>query len=246
MSALGFYELLTKTYWLAGFSGKLTFLLIFVMLLQPAFKKRDELVLALFGAQFIMLAYNLFTEVQNSLPETMNKTTLLILVILSFVLALCMVITAIKPEGSLQIRWRGSALQWLGVGAVGFGFFYPLFTQNLVQALFASSVSILPHPTLYVILGVMLLVHPNAPRLAMLSAAVGAIALGVVDYRLGINSTVPLALLGAFLLGLQVFGAIRTGGVLQDDLPPVDVERFKKSRAVVSKKADKERTWKLK
>lgn len=246
MNTAGFYEVLTTTYWIAGLSGKLTFALILVMMLQPAFKKRDELVQALFAAQFLMLAYNLYTEVQSSLPESLNKGTLLALVVLSFVLALCLGLSAYKSEGSLQLRWRGSGLQWLGLASILAGVLYPLFCKSVLLIIFSSSVSILPHPSLYVLLGALFLVYPNAPRLPMMAASIGAIVLAVIDYRLGISSTLPLAVLGAILATLQVKGAIKSGGVLDDDHPPVDVEKRKKSRAVVSKKADKERTWKLK
>lgn len=246
MAPVDFYLFLTSTYWLAGLTGKLTFALILVLILQPAFKNRDRFVLGLFSAQFIMIAYNLFSEISDRMGKTEANTTLYVLVILSFVMALCVGIGAAQPEGSLQAKWRSSGLQWLGAASLLLGFFYPFFCKSTTLIILSGSVSILPHPTLAVLLGVLLLTYPNGPRLPMLAAGVGALALGILDFWLGLQSSLLLAGLGTLLLVLQITGAIRSGGVLEDDRPPVDVEARQKSKIFIQKKADKERTWKLK
>jgi hypothetical protein len=209
------------------------------LLLQEKMQGRLRWVLLLWGAQLVTTAWNLFGVWEGG--------PLGPVIAISLVVGLCMLMGAAAPEGTFALE-RGSGWQSIsGWALVVLGFFWPFFSKGIVGVVMSSSLLILPHGILVFVGGILIMSYPNAPRLVLWGVVLGCCSLGSVDLWEG-SPISGWALWGVgVLVGAQPLMRVLTlGGVLEEDRPPVDVQREKAERTGFKKKQDEGKRWKLK
>ncbi|MDX1972512.1 MAG: hypothetical protein SFY68_08285 [Candidatus Sumerlaeia bacterium] len=222
-----------------GLPAKMALLVSLGLLLQEKMQGRMRWVLVLWGAQFITTAWNLFGVWEGGPVGPV--------IAISFVVGLCLLISASAPEGAFVLQ-RGFGWQSLvGWTLVVLGFFWPFFSKGIVGVGLSSSLLILPHGVLVFLGGILIMSYPNAPRLVLWGVVLGCCSLGSVDLWGGSTVSGGVLWSAGVVVGAQPLVRVFTlGGVLEEDRPPLDVQRERAERTVFKKKQDEGKRWKLK
>lgn len=164
----------------------------------------------------------------------------------SLVVAVLFGICAFRPEGLWSTKSAAGWKNGIGALAIAWAFYYPEFTRGWVRPILLSPTGALPQPTLLVAVVLAWLSMPNAPRLAAWGAAAGAAVVGIVDAVNGVPSSLVLVAVAAMIAVELARSVIKSGGVLEDDLAPVDEERKFRFRRETEERTAPQKRFKLK
>lgn len=247
-----FYSHIALVHGLTGFVGKLALALVVGLIAAGNRKPGEQLLLIVCLLQFLMSGYLAVSYLGEAGLGSMPVPVASI----AFIMAVVLGIALVKPEGRWTVRhpqpwrvWAGGALLIWALYFPAFNDGWPEFARGWGRAIFLSPVGVLPHSTLLALGALAWLSMPNAPRIVAWASGIGLIALGLHDYfAAGIGWSVVLVALGAALTGDMVHSVVRAGGVLEEDVPPVDKKHTERIRRVTKEKTSQaqQKTWKLK
>ena len=244
-----FYNQMTRILWPMSISGKLTILVAIGLSMRMPFRFREQIISALFALQFLIIAYATFFLSSSARvidKDEANNLYVVIVAAATLMSAIAMAISAWQPEGRWNLKADNELFRWVGWAFMLLGFFYPFFSRSIIVGFFFSPVSVIPHPTILIMSGMLIAGFPNVARLPIAAAIMSSIMIGGLDMYAGLNTYFPLFASAIILSGLLIHSSIKSGGILEDDTPDVDMKIREKKKAIFSQKTKEKKTWKLK
>ncbi len=242
-----FYTQLAVVHGASGFVGKIALICVLLLIHKRVRKPGEQLFAGVVCAQLAIAAWTLVSAATDDAVRSPGKAPIGIAVA-SLVVAVCFGISLARPEGEWSTKTRANWKNAVGLAAIAFALYYPMFTRGWIRPAFFSPTGVLPQPTLIVAATVAWLSMPNAPRIAGWAAGLGALVVGGIDVLNDIAAGWVLLGLAA-LTGWELVQSTRAaGGVLDDDEPPVDRERRMTLRRETKEKVapTEQKRWKLK
>ncbi len=243
-----FYTQLAVIHGASGFVGKIALISVVLLIHKRVRRPGEQLFAGVVCTQLLISAWMLVsTATQPNMPSG-TATVPVGIAVVSLVVAICFGIAVAKPEGEWSAKGDAGWKSAVGLAALVFAIYYPMFTRGWIRPFFFSPTGVLPQPTLIVAATLAWLSMPNTPRIAGWAAGLGALVIGGIDVLNDIRAGwVLIGLAG--LTGWELArSTMHAGGVLEDDEPPVQKEkRVKLKREVKEKVAPVEqKRWKLK
>ncbi|MCB2154345.1 hypothetical protein KQI84_05625 [bacterium] len=238
-----YYEILTRLQGWTGLIAKVCLASILAAIAGGNRRPGQQLLSVVFGVLFFRIFLSLF--IRNEQGAFNVSPAMLPMAVPAFVLALVFAITVFKPEGEWvvlhPVPWR----RWLGFLLLAWAFYFPVHSDSELGAILFSPMGVIPGPALLAAGTVAWLSIPNTPRLAGWALALALIYYGIMEMVAGIGSSAVMLLLGLGLGGELIFNTMKAGGILEDDVPPVDRKTRRPTREQ-KEKGKEQRTWKLK
>lgn len=241
-----FYTQIGVVHGATGLVGKVALVSVLGLVWAGVRRPGQQLLAGLMALQFLAAAWTVFSYCTGpGVPKQAGGAGIGVAAC-SLVLGIVMVVAAARPEGEWSLRpaegWRAA----VGGAAVLWAIYYPEFTRGALRPILFSPTGALPQPTLLVAAAAALMSAPNVPRLAGWTVAGGAVVVGLLDATGGVRSSWVLVGLGAVVATDLVRSVIGAGGILEDDVPPVDEQRRTTARRQTQEKAEPTKRWKLK
>lgn len=244
-----FYKQMTNILWPMSITGKLTLLIALGLSMRLPFRYREQVITAMFAFQFFVLAYASFFLSSSARvidDDESNNIFVVIVAAGSLMSAIAMTLAAWKPEGRWNLKADFELNRWVGWLFILIGFLYPFFTKTIITGIIFSPVSIIPHPTILILSGMLIAGFPNVARLPIATAIMGCLMIGGLDMYGGLKTYVPLFGAAIYMSGLLIYSSIKSGGFLEDDRPDIDVKMDEEKKAFFKGKTKEKKTWKLK
>ncbi|MBI5155623.1 hypothetical protein HZA57_10340 [Candidatus Poribacteria bacterium] len=232
----GYYGQVAQIHGLSAIPAKVCLLAVMGAIAGGNKRPGQQLLTAVFAAQF---AVGFWIAITADTPAALPAG------VICLVLALALGLTVLKPEGQWNVAPKESWRRWAAWIVLALAFWYPPFTDGWLRPLLFSPMAVLPQPVLLAAGAIAWGSLPNTPRLAGWSIALGLVAVGVLDMMAAASLWAWLSLLAGGILVWELYRcAVRSGGVIEDDIPPVDRAKARKARKEEGTK--EERVWKLK
>lgn len=242
-----YYEYVGPLQGLTGLVSKVCLGAILAAVAMGNEKPGQRLLTAVVGVEFLLAAYVTVSFIGDPVyAKLRSAVTVPLIAIVCFVLGVSWLINAAKMEG----RWTAWPRKHWKRAVAGllyaWAFYYPVFTDGWLRPVLMSPGAALPQPILLAGGTLVWLSMPNAPRLAAWATAIALIVVGLADIALaGVGSSLILLLLSG-MIGVQILASSREGGLLGDQVPPVDLERRSRLKELQKERTEPERRWKLK
>jgi len=241
-----FYSQIGVVHGLSGFVGKIALGSALALVHAGVRKPGQQIFGAVIAIQFLAAAWTLFDVSTGPTAPKGSGFAAIGIAATSLVLAILFGVCVAKPEGEWSTKSIAGWKNGVGALALLWAFYYPEFTRGAFRPILMSPTGALPQPTLVAALVVAWLSMPNPPRLAAWGLVGGGIVVGAIDATHGVPSSLVLVAL-AGLLGFDLVKSVAgSGGVLEDDVPPVETERKLRLKREVVEKTEPQKRFKLK
>ncbi len=247
MDLLDFYTQIVRTCGpVSGIVGKIALGCVLLILGLGNKKIGGQLLPLMAGAQLLTAGWLAWSTGTAANVPTNAGGGIVGVAVLCLVAGLALGISAFVPEGQWRVLAPKGWRRWTGLALIAWGFYMPVFQAGWIKPLWASPVGILPHSTLLVLAAIAWSSIPNTPRLAGWTLAIACVALGVSDMVVGLKASAVLLLMGGVLIVELGRMTMQAGGVLQEDIAPIDRELQSKREKEYKEKTAPEKRWKLK
>ena len=243
---LAYYQQATIVHQFTGLIGKVTLAVVLGAVAGGNRTPGHAILTSVLGVHLLIAAWLGFSIGSDDGIGTMVGRAWLPLSVIAFVCGACLLGSLAAPEGEWRTRHAHPAVHWLAWGLIVWAFLFPVFRGFGFKSILFSPMGVLPQPTLLVACALVMLSMPHAHRLIAWSAALGAIAMGIVDILAGVQSSWVLILAGLGAMTPLIKSQIAVGSIIEDDIPKVDVIKKARAQREMKEKTSDKKQWKLK